>query len=72
MSGDDPSTEELRRQQRQQESLEREQIPEAGTAAEADRHRRRAEKAAYLQSKLKQRRRSERDVDEDPDLPPAA
>ncbi|HEX3977990.1 MAG TPA: hypothetical protein VHW96_17100 [Solirubrobacteraceae bacterium] len=72
MSGDDPSAEELRRRQRQQERLERDQIPEADTGAEADRHQRRADKAAYLQRKLEQRQRAERDVDDDPDLPPAA
>jgi hypothetical protein len=72
MSGDDPSAEELKRQQRQQERVEREQIPDADTAADADRHRRRAEKAAYLQGKLKQRQRAESDVDDEPELPPAA
>jgi hypothetical protein len=72
MSGDDPSVEDLRRRQREQECLERDQITEADTEAEADRHRRRAEKAAYLRSKLEQRQRSERDAEDDPDLPPAA
>jgi hypothetical protein len=72
MSGDDPSVEELRQRQRRQERLEQEQIAHADTGAEADRHRRRAEKAAYLRSKLEQRQRAERDVDDDPDLPPAA
>jgi hypothetical protein len=72
MSGDDPSTEDLRRRQREQERTERAQIPEARTEADADRHRRRADKAAYLRRKLDQRRRSERYADDDPDLPPAA
>ncbi len=72
MSGDDPSAENLRRRQREQERLERDQVGESDTAAEADRHRRRAEKAAYLQRKLEQRQRAERDADDDPDLPPAA
>lgn len=72
MSGDDRSVEDLRRRQRAQEEAEREQIPESGTQAEADRHRRRADKAAYLQDKLEQRQRSEREADDDPDLPPAA
>jgi hypothetical protein len=72
MSGDDPSAEALRRRQLQQERLERDQVPESDTEAEADRHRRRAEKAAYLQRKLEQRQRAERDVDDEPDLPPAA
>jgi hypothetical protein len=72
MSGDEPSVEELRRRQREQERVEREQIPESGTQAEADRHRRRADKATYLRRKLEQRQRAEHDADDDPDLPPAA
>jgi hypothetical protein len=72
MSGDDPSADDLRRRQREQERLERDQVAESDTGAEADRHRRRAEKAAYLQRKLEQRQRAERNVDDEPDLPPAA
>ena len=72
MSGDDPSAEDLRRRQSHQERHEREQLAEADTGAEADRHRRRAEKAGYLRRKLEERQRAERDADDDPDLPPAA
>jgi hypothetical protein len=73
MSGHDPSVEDLRRRQREQELSERDQVAEADNEADADRHRRRAEKAAYLQRKLEQRQRTERAVDDDdPDLPPAA
>jgi hypothetical protein len=72
MSGDDPSVEDLRQRQREQERVEREQIPNSGTQAEAYRHRRRAEKATYLRRKLEQRQRTERDAGDDPDLPPAA
>jgi hypothetical protein len=72
MSGDDPSVEDLRERQRQQERLEREQIPNSETGAEAARHERRADKAAYLRRKLEQRQRAERDADDDPGLPPAA
>ncbi|HEY6523919.1 MAG TPA: hypothetical protein VIY10_09145 [Solirubrobacteraceae bacterium] len=72
MSADDPSVEELRRRQRQQEHVEREQIADADTGAEADRHRRRAEKAHYLRRKLEERQRAEREADDGPDLPPAA
>jgi hypothetical protein len=72
MSGDDPSADDLRRRQREEERLERDQVAESDTGAEADRHRRRAEKAAYLQRKLEQRQRAERNVDDEPDLPPAA
>jgi hypothetical protein len=70
MSADDPSVEDLRRRQSRQEHLEREQIADAETGADADRHRRRAEKAHYLQSKLEERQQAE--SDDDPDLPPAA
>jgi hypothetical protein len=72
MSGDDPSVEDLRLRQRRQEDAAREQIADAETSADADRHRRRAEKAHYLQRKLEERQRAERDGDEDPELPPAA
>jgi len=72
MSGEDPSVEELRRQQREHERLERDQLAESESGAEADRHRRRADKAAYLRRKLEQRQRAERDANDDPDLPPAA
>jgi hypothetical protein len=72
MSSDDPSAEELRRRQREQERVERDQIADSDTGAEADRHRRRADKAAYLQRKLEQRQRAERDAEDGPNLPPAA
>jgi hypothetical protein len=72
MSGDDRSVEGLRRQQREQEQVERDQIPDSGTEAEVARHRRRADKAAYLRRKLEQRQRAEHDADDDPELPPAA
>jgi hypothetical protein len=72
MSGDDPSVADLRRRQREQERVERDQVADADNEADADRHRRRAEKAAYLERKLGQRQRTERDLDDDPDLPPAA
>jgi hypothetical protein len=59
MTGDEPSTDELRRRQLAQERGEREQLADADTEADADRHRRRAEKAGYLRRKLEERRRSE-------------
>jgi hypothetical protein len=71
MSGDDPTVEDLRRQQREQERTERDQVTDAHSEADAARHRRRAEKAGYLRRKLEQRQQAERDAD-DPDLPPAA
>jgi hypothetical protein len=72
MSTDDPPTEELRLRQRSHEEAEREQLADAENEADADRHRRRAEKAGYLRHKLEQRERSEREAQDDPDLPPAA
>jgi hypothetical protein len=59
MTADEPTTDELRRRQVDQERLERAQLAEADTEADADRHRRRAEKASYLREKLEERGRSE-------------
>ena len=59
MAADEPSTDDLRRRQLEQEQAERRQLADADTEAEADRHRRRAEKASYLRRKLEERRRSE-------------
>jgi hypothetical protein len=61
MSGD-PSLDELKRRQRDQEQAEREQLAESENQAEADRHRRRADKASYLRQKLEQRERADRDA----------
>lgn len=72
MTGDEPTTEEMRRRQLDQEQAERDRLAGADTGAEADRHRRRAEKAAYLRRRLEERERAERDGDDDPGLPPAA
>ena len=59
MTGDEPSTDELRRRQLDQERAGSEQLADADSDAEADRHRRRAEKASYLRRKLEERARSE-------------
>jgi hypothetical protein len=72
MSSDDPSVEDLRRRQRDEERAERERLAEASDPGDAARHRRRADKARYLRHKLEERQRAERDVSDDPDLPPAA
>lgn len=66
MPGDEPSAEELRRRQLEQERAERDRLAEADTGAEADRHRRRAEKASYLGRKLEERERAERADKEQP------
>jgi hypothetical protein len=55
----DPKTEELRIEQIQRERNEREQAGDAAEEAEERTHRRRADRAAYLKSKLDQRAKSE-------------
>ena len=58
-------TAELKRRQLDQEQLEREQLAGAQEEADAERHRRRADKARYLREKLEQREQVERELDED-------
>lgn len=67
MSSDDPSVEELKRRQLDQEQAEREEIGSAISEAEADRHRRRADKAQYLREKLEERERADREAADEPD-----
>lgn len=55
MADDQPTLEQLKRRQRDQELAEREALAEAETDADADKHRRRADKARYLREKLAQR-----------------
>jgi hypothetical protein len=55
----DPKTEELRLEQIDRERSEREQAGESSEPAEERAHRRRADRAAYLKSKLDERARSE-------------
>jgi hypothetical protein len=57
---EDPTTQELRKEQLQREQQEREEEEEAGTGAEAEQHGRRAEKAEYLREKLQERAEAER------------
>jgi hypothetical protein len=59
---DDASTEELKHQQAVKEHVEREGAADAVNDAEAAAHRRRAEKAAYLQEKLAERERAEEET----------
>jgi hypothetical protein len=58
MSGD-PKTEELSTEQIQREAIERERARHAEQQAEEHAHERRADKAAYLRSKLGERAASE-------------
>jgi hypothetical protein len=59
---DDDSAEELKHQQAVKEHAEREGAAEAVNEADAAAHRRRAEKAAYLQEKLTEREEAEGDT----------
>jgi hypothetical protein len=56
----EPTTEELRRTQRERATEEHEAIPSSLTPEEERQHRRRAAKSAYLARKLAERERSER------------
>ena len=58
----DPKTEELRLEQIHRERSERDQTGESFEPAEQRTHRRRADRAAYLKSKLDERARSEEEA----------
>ena len=58
----DPKTEELRLEQIQRGRSERERASESPEPAEERTHRRRADRAAYLKSKLDERARSEEEA----------
>jgi hypothetical protein len=59
MTDGDPSTEELRRVQRDREQTEAELAQAAPDAEESAQHERRADKARYLREKLRERSESE-------------
>jgi len=59
---EEPSTRELRIQQAERTTDEHEAIPDSATPDEAHQHSRRADKAAYLERKLAERERSEREA----------
>jgi hypothetical protein len=68
VSGDEPTTEELRLRQLAQEHAELEELAQAQSSADADAHLRRADKASYLREKLEQQQQADRRADaEDPD-----
>ncbi len=56
---EDPTVDELKTRQRDQELAERELLDDADNDAAADSHRRRADKARYLREKLEQRERAD-------------
>jgi hypothetical protein len=59
----EPTTEELRRVQKERTTEEHEAVDVSATPDEAHQHRRRADKSAYLEEKLAERERSERERD---------
>lgn len=65
MSGDEPTIEELRRQQLESERAERQALADAQTGADAETHRRRADKASYLRHKLDKQRQADLEGDAD-------
>jgi hypothetical protein len=60
MAKKEPTTEELRRVQRERTTEEHRAITDSATPDERKQHRRRAEKSAYLERMLAERHRSER------------
>jgi hypothetical protein len=59
----EPTTEEMRRVQRERTTEEHEAIDTSFNPDEERQHRRRADKSAYLERKLAERERSERERD---------
>ena len=57
----EPTTQELRRLQQERTTDEHQAIDQSATPDEADQHKRRAAKSAYLARKLAERERSERE-----------
>jgi hypothetical protein len=60
MSGEDPTTQEMRVSQLKRELEEKERAEQAELENETDTHDRRAMKAEYLRAKLEQRAEAER------------
>ena len=60
---EDTSTRELKIEQRQRKQGEREAEKDSITSDESDQHRRRADKAAYLEEKLAEREQAEREAE---------
>jgi hypothetical protein len=62
---EDPTTEELKLEQRQREESERDAAGSAHGDEETEQHERRADKAGYLREKLEERAESERRAEEE-------
>jgi hypothetical protein len=67
MAKREPTTRELRLQQKERTTDEHRAIDESMTADEARQHKRRAAKSAYLERMLAERERSERETAADED-----
>jgi hypothetical protein len=65
VSGEDPTTQELRLEQQGREADEHERAAASFEEDEADQHERRAEKAGYLRQKLEERAEAERAAETD-------
>jgi hypothetical protein len=63
VSGDEPTTEELRLRQAQEERAELLELARAQSDAEAKTHERRADKAGYLREKLEEQQQADRRAD---------
>jgi hypothetical protein len=63
VSGDEPTTEELRLRQLEEERAQLRELEDAETDADAETHLRRADKAGYLRQKLEEQQRADRDAD---------
>jgi hypothetical protein len=64
---DAPRIADIKRRQREEELAEREQLADADIGADAERHRRRADKARYLREKLEERERADQEAAKDDD-----
>lgn len=64
VSGDEPTTEELRLRQLQEERAQLRGLEDAQSEADAETHLRRADKAGYLRQKLEEQQRADREADE--------
>jgi len=62
MTKKEPTTREMRLKQRERATEEHKAVDQSMTKDEADTHERRASKSAYLERKLAERERSEREA----------
>jgi hypothetical protein len=58
----EPTTEQLKVRQQEQETAEHKALSQAATESEADKHQRRADKARYLREKLEQQEQADREA----------